>query len=186
MKRIVAIVGMPGSGKSEASEFFHEKGMSVLRFGSIVEEGIKEEGIERSAETEKYFREKIRKELGMAAVAIKMLPKIQEALEHTSTAIILDGLYSWEEYLYLQEHVENLFLLCLYARPSIRYERLAKRAVRSFTPEEAHKRDRDELSALNKGGPIAIADYLIKNETTKEDFRKNLEQFLDFIQHDTN
>lgn len=175
MKKIIAIVGMPGAGKSEAATFFHTKGMPVLRFGSVIEDGIKEEGLERTAETETYIRQKIRKELGMAAVAIKMLPKIQKALEGESHLVILDGLYGWEEYVFLQEKVKELTLLCIYASPKVRYGRLASRSVRSFTPEEARARDINELEKTNKGGPIALADYLIQNEGTKEAFVEKLE-----------
>lgn len=178
MKKIIAIVGMPGAGKSEAASFFHEKGMPVLRFGSVIEDGIKEEGLERTAETERYIREKIRKELGLAAVAIKILPKIQEALKGEVDTVILDGLYGWEEYVFLQEKVKELTLLCVYASPRVRYQRLHARAVRSFTSEEARARDINELEKTNKGGPIALADYLIVNEDSKEDFSEKLEAFL--------
>lgn len=165
--KIIAIVGMAGSGKSEVGEFFKQKGLPVLRFGSVIDEGLKEEGLPWSAENNTYYREKIRKELGMAAVAKKMLPKIEHALQ-TESMVILDGLYSWEEYTYLKEKFPQLQILCVYARPDIRYQRLSIRQDRSFLLKDAQERDRNEIENLNKGGPIAMANYLIKNETTKE------------------
>lgn len=175
MKPVIAIVGMTGAGKTGAANFFKEKGMTVLWFGSVIVERIENEGLLVNPQNETNYREKIRKELGMAAVAIKMLPKIKKALEEKKN-IVLDGLYSWEEYIYLRKEIPSLFLLCIYASPKIRYERLSIRKERNFTPEESRERDISELS-FNKGGPIAIADYLIKNETTKEDFQKELENF---------
>ncbi len=180
MNKIIAIVGMAGAGKTEAANFFKEKGMGVLRFGLVIDEGLKSEGLPWTPENNTYYREEIRKDLGMAAVAIKMLPKIERALKNNKK-IVLDGLYSWEEYLYLLDRMPSLFLLCIYARPPIRYERLANRKERQFTKEEARKRDIHELVALNKGGPIALANYLIKNETTIEDFYKELERFLKIV-----
>lgn len=176
MNKIIAIVGMAGAGKTEASAFFKEKGTSILRFGSVIDDGLKAEGLSWSPENNTYYREKIRKELGMAAVAIKMMPKIEVAIRKEDK-IVLDGLYSWEEYTYLKKRFENLFLLCIYASPSIRYNRLTSRKERTFTIKEARDRDIHELEALNKGGPIALADYLIKNETTREDLYKELEVF---------
>lgn len=175
MRQLIAIIGMPGAGKSEASAFFAEKGMTILRFGSVIDDGLKEENKTQTPESEKYYREKIRKELGMAGIAIKMLPKIENAIAQND--VILDGLYSWEEYILLKDKFPNLMLLCMYARPEIRYKRLATRKIRPFTLEEAKKRDKDEIEKLNKGGPIAIADYLIKNETTTEDLHEALEAF---------
>lgn len=176
MKPVIAIVGMAGAGKTRAATFFSEKGFEVFRFGLVIDDGLKEEGLEWTPENNTYYREKIRKDFGMAGVAIKMLPKIKEAIEKKKN-IVLDGLYSWEEYVYLKKEIPSLFLLCIYACPKIRYERLSIRKERTFTPEESRKRDISELN-LNKGDPIAIADYLIKNETTKEDFQKELEKFL--------
>src|SRR5207302_175068 len=85
------------------------------------------------------------------------------ALQHQKW-VIIDGLYSWEEYLYLKKEFPELVLLHIYANPSIRYDRLAKRKVRSFTREEAHIRDIREIERLHKGGPIAMANYVIENE----------------------
>lgn len=176
MRHIIAIVGMPGAGKSAAGNFFKNKGMQVLRFGSVIDDGLKDEGKEWSAENNQYYRQKIRLKLGMAGVAIKMLPKIEHAIKE-GHKIVLDGLYSWEEYMFLQKKLPNLFLLCVYARPEIRYERLSKRRERPFTREEARERDINEIERTNKGGPIAIADYLIANEESEEEFEKKLEEF---------
>src|SRR5258708_32023335 len=120
---VIAIVGMAGAGKTRAATFFSEKGYEVFRFCSVIYDGLKEEELPWTAEKNKYYREKIRKEMGMAAVAIKMLAKIKEALLQNKK-IVLDGLYSWEEYVFLKKEVPELFLLCIYASPKIRYERL--------------------------------------------------------------
>ena len=119
----------------------------------------------------------------MAAMAIKMLPKIKEALAQ-GKKLVLDGLYSWEEYILLEKEISDLVVLCIYSYPKLRFERLASRGERPFNPEEARERDINEVLTTNKGGPIAIADYLIKNEGTKEEFVKKLEFFLEQLQND--
>lgn len=178
MNRVIAIVGMPGAGKSEASNFFIKKGFERVYFGSVIVDGLVEEGLERTAENEAYYRKKIRDELGMNAVAIKLLPKIKQNISD-GKKVILDGLYSWEEYTFLKNEISNLYLLAIYARPTIRHQRLLERKERSFTEEEAEKRDADEIEKLNKGGPIAYSDYLIQNEGSKEEFYQKLEMFLE-------
>lgn len=183
MNKIIAIVGMPGAGKSEASSFFINKGFERVYFGSVIVDGLVEEKLERTAQNEAYYRKKIRKELGMNAVAIKLLPKIKEAIEKGSD-IILDGLYSWEEYTFLKKEIPNLYLLGIYAKPKLRHKRLSERKERSFTEEEAEKRDIDEIETTNKGGPIAYSDYLIKNEGTREEFFQELQNFLNEIEND--
>lgn len=173
---VVAIVGMPGAGKSLAAAFFKTKGIPVVRFGDEIEKGVRERGMEVSEKSERVVREKMRQELGMAAVAIKISQRIIEEAK-THQLIVLDGLYSWEEYVYLKQKFPKLLLLCIFAAPEVRYARLETRTVRPLARADAQSRDRSEIEHLHKGGPIARADYLIKNESTKEFFEGELEKF---------
>ena len=179
-RKIIAIVGMPGAGKSEAANFFKEKGFPVLRFGDQTDIGLKELSKELTEDNECWYREKLRKELGMAAYAIKIKPRIDKVIEKNET-VVLDGLYSWEEYIYLKKIFPELLLLCIYTQPFVRYQRLVKRNHRRRDLKEARGRDIAELENLNKGGPIAIADYLIKNERTLDDLKEKIEKFLSLI-----
>ena len=45
--RLIAIVGMTGSGKSEASVIFEKMGYQRIRFGDITDDILKEKGLER-------------------------------------------------------------------------------------------------------------------------------------------
>lgn len=175
--KLIAIVGMPGSGKSVAAEFFRSRGLPVLRFGDQTDIGLKELGKPLNEQNERWYRENIRRELGMAAMAIKIEPRIIEAAKDHDR-IVLDGLYSWEEYVYLKEKFTQLQLLCIWATPTMRYGRLSKRTVRPLTPSQARSRDIAEIEHLNKGGPIAIADYLIENNSDQASFFAKLEQFF--------
>lgn len=162
--KLIAIVGMPGAGKSLVADFFRKKGIPVLRFGDQTDIGLKELGLALTEKNERWYREHIRKELGMAAMAIKIEPRILAAAKDNAT-VVLDGLYSWEEYTYLVKKFPHIQLLCVWAPPEVRYERLSKRPIRPLTREEARERDIAEIENLNKGGPIAMADVLILNET---------------------
>jgi dephospho-CoA kinase len=163
-KNILAFVGMPGAGKTEASAYLGKKGIPTVRFGELTDEGLRQMGLPLNRENEKNFREKMRKDFGMGAYAIKAKPKIDELIKNNNV-IILDGLYSWEEYIYLKKEFDNLILINIYAEPAIRYQRLSKRPIRPLLISDAKSRDSAELEKLNKGGPIAIADFLIENNS---------------------
>lgn len=155
---------MSGAGKSEACAYLASKGFSVLRFGDETDRGLRLQGLSLKEENERAYRENLRKELGMAAYAIKIEPRIRQLLSTSKVeSIVLDGLYSWEEYVYLQPKFPQLKLVAVYTRPGLRYERLSKRAVRRLTSEQARQRDIAEIEKTHKAGPIAIADYLIDN-----------------------
>ena len=62
MNKIIAIVGMCGSGKSIATQLLEKKGWNKVYFGGLVYDKMNEEGIPITPETQKEYREKIRKE----------------------------------------------------------------------------------------------------------------------------
>lgn len=176
-KTLLAFVGMPGSGKSEAAAFLKGKGFATVRFGQVAEDGLREMNLPLTPENEQMYREKIRKEHGMAAFAIRSEEKIREHLE-IHEVVIIDGLYSWEEYTYLQGKFPGLHMIYVFVRPAVRYERLSRRPVRPLTPEQAQLRDFAEIERLNKSGPIAMADYIVENNGTLEEFHEKIDELL--------
>jgi dephospho-CoA kinase len=162
---------MPGSGKSEAARIFQKSGYSAVRFGDITDEEVRKRGLKLDEENERIVREDLREKHGMAAYAILNLPRIEAALE--KSAVVIDGLYSWEEYKYLKEKLGGrLNIVSVWAPPEVRYARLKGRAVRPLSPEQARARDYAEIEKVNKGGPIAMADYTIVNNGTLEALRQ--------------
>ena len=90
------------------------------------------------------------------------LPKIEAGLKEGN--VVLDGLYSWSEYKYLREKLgDRLVILAMVTGAGVRKARLANRPVRPLTAAEVDSRDHSEIENLEKGGPIAIADYYIDN-----------------------
>ena len=69
-------------------------------------------------------------------------------------------------------------LVAVWASPKTRYSRLTNRLNRKLTMEEAASRDRAEIENLNKGGPIAMADFTIINESSLADLKKEVERII--------
>src|SRR4030042_629473 len=165
--KVAAIVGMAGSGKSEAAARFEQNGFKRIRFGNITDEEVTRRGLPLNEENERTVREALRRENGMAAYAILNKPKIDAALKFSN--VVVDALYSWEEYLFLKECYGNdFFVIAVYSSPDTRYSRLTVRDKRGLTHEESSSRDKAEIENVNKGGPIAMADFTIVNESTME------------------
>lgn len=175
--KIVAIVGLTGSGKSEVAQLFEKHGFERVRFGDITDQEVRKRGLKLNEANERLVREDLRKYHGMEAYAILNLPRIEVARRKTS--VVVDGLYSWEEYKLLKSHFgEDFYIVAIWASPKTRYKRLAGRAVRPLTPGEAASRDAAEIENLNKGGPIAMADFTIANEAALPDLAPQVENIL--------
>ncbi len=175
-KSIIAIVGLAGSGKSGAADFFaKEKKLPVISFGKIINEYVDTNKLTHDEKTHKRLREEFRRKHGMEAMAVINKDKIKAALEKNSI-VIIDGLYSWEEYTYLKKNFPavKIYLLALFAEKQIRYDRISRRKYRSKVFGE--ERDINELVGANKGAAIAYADFLLKNNFSLEDLHDKLEQ----------
>ena len=175
MNKIIAIVGMCGSGKSVACEYYEKLGFKKIYFGGVTMEKVKEAGLEVNEKNERMIREKLRKEYGMGAYAIILLPRIEEYAKEGN--VILDGLYSWDELKILKEKFkDNLVVLSIVVNKEYRYKRLKEREIRPLSNIEAEERDISEIENLAKGGPIVFADYYILNNGNLEEYNKALEE----------
>ena len=175
--KVVAIVGMAGSGKTEVASAFEKNGFVRIRFGDVTDEEAKKRGLVLNEENERSIRELLRQEQGMSAYAELNLPRIAAALKHSD--VVIDGLYSWEEYTFLKNYYgENFYVVAVWASPKIRYARLSQRSERQLTQEEAASRDLAEIEKTNKGGPIAMADFTISNESSVANLRKEAERII--------
>jgi len=170
-------VGLTGSGKSEIASILEEEGYKKIRFGDITEKYLKKEGKEINETNEREMRERLREEHGMAAYAKLNFQKIKENLE-VGNKVVVDGLYSWEEYKVLKEEFPELFMIATQVSPKTRYSRLANRKIRPLTKEESSSRDFSEIENINKGGPISMADATIINECSKGDLKKEVNKAI--------
>ena len=175
--KVVSIVGMTGAGKSEVARVFEENGFIRIRFGDVTDEEIGKRGLELNEENERHIRELLRQQLGMSAYARLNLPRIDSALKYSD--VVIDGLYSWEEYTFLKTcYREDFYVVAVWASPRTRYARLTSRLNRRLTLEEAASRDGAEIENINKGGPIAMADFTIINESSIENLKKEAERII--------
>lgn len=177
MNKVIAVVGMCGSGKSVATDLFVSAGWVSVYFGGITLEAVKEKGLPITPDNERMVREELRSQFGQAAYAIKLLPSISSILEKSN--VIVDGLYTWSEYKYLKDQLKDrLEVLCIISDREMRYKRLANRPIRPLSAQEAVVRDYAEIENLEKGGPIAAADTYIVNNGTKEEFTEQIEKYI--------
>ena len=161
---VIAITGMSGSGKSLLANFFRQHSLPVIHGGQLIIDAMTARGIDITPESERKFREGIRAERGKAILAEMALPSISSALL-ASKHVIIDSLYSLSEYKTLKSAFGSDFLVIAVVAPKqIRHNRLGTRHERPLTRAEAEERDLAEVEEIEKGGPIALADYTIAND----------------------
>ena len=179
--KIIALVGLAGSGKSSAVEYLTEKGFPKIYFGGVIYKAMDEAGIEKTWDNQPQFREEIRRREGKDFVIKRVIKNIHDLINAGQNKIVLDGLYTWSEYKFLKHEFPGQVVVIAIVTPKyLRYQRMAKRIERPMQPHEVDQRDWSEIENLEKGGPIAIADYFIINDGSLE----QLHQKIDAATHD--
>ncbi|MBQ3430590.1 AAA family ATPase [Candidatus Saccharibacteria bacterium] len=179
--KILAVVGMSGSGKSVVVDYLTKRGIPKVYFGGMIYKEMERRGIERTpdGESEKKFREEIREKEGKDWVVKQVIEETKNLIKAGQKRIVLDGVYSWTEYKALkQEFPGEMVFLAIVVPKKLRYKRVGERPERPFNRNEIIERDRSEIENLEKGGPIAASDFYILNDGEVAKLYSDLDEIL--------
>lgn len=181
--KIVALVGLTGSGKSTAVKYLTDKGYPKVYFGGIVLDEVKKRGLELTQENEQPIREELREKEGKDFIANRIIKQIHDLVGAGQHRIVADGLYTWTEYKVLKKEFSNeLTVVAIVSPKHLRKRHMAQRPVRPLNSTEVDQRDWAEIENIEKGGPIAIADYYIHNNGDLDHFDKQIDTVLNDIE----
>jgi len=147
--KIIALVGLAGSGKSSAVEYLTKKGFPKIYFGGVIYKAMDEAGIEPTWDNQQKFREEIRQREGKDFVIRRVIKNIRDLINAGQNKIVLDGLYTWSEYKILKHEFPGQVVVIAIVTPKhLRYQRMAKRPERPMQPREVDQRDWSEIENL--------------------------------------
>jgi len=176
-KVLIGVAGMPGAGKATVEEIVRNMGYAVVVMGDEVRNESKRRGLEPTPENLGMVMLKLREEEGPSVVAERCIPKIEKAY---GNIIVVDGIRSPHEVEEFKRHFPRFTLIAIHASPETRFQRLFNRR-RSDDPkvwDTFTERDLRELS-VGLGDVIAMADYMIVNEGTKKQLKRQVRKVLE-------
>lgn len=180
--RVIATVGLPGSGKGEAAKVAEERGVPVVVMGDVIRAACRERGLD-PAEHHGRVARALREEEGPGAIAARTLPRVRDHLEADDADVVLvDGVRSDVEVDRFEEAFGDAFTLVSVEAPyGVRRERLAERGrdlVDGEDGEGLRERDERELS-FGMGTAMERADVVIENTESLAAFRERVQEVLD-------
>ncbi len=175
--KVVAFTGLPGAGKSEAVRVADEAGLNIVRMGDEVRAEVSARGLPLNDENLGRVANEMREREGMDVWAKRCLPKIEgRAME------IIDGIRNIEEVEVFRRSIDDFVIIAIHASPKTRYQRLMKRGREddSLSIDALEKRDERELG-WGIGNVVAMADIIITNEGSLDEFRKKVGRILNQV-----
>jgi len=175
--RILVTTGMPGSGKEEFLKICQARGAKIVRMGDMVREKAKEFGLEPSDASVGSLANEERKRYGMDIWAKRTIPFVG------GDFVVIDGTRGLDEIrAFKHAFGDALKTVAIHTSARTRFDRLMARSRpdQPTTRDEFDQRDRRELE-WGLGEAIALADYMIVNESTIQDLEGSVNTLLDRI-----
>jgi len=175
--KIIVTTGMPGAGKEEFLKICQARGAKVIRMGDVVRAKAKEFGLDSSDASVGTLANEERKRYGMDVWAKRTIPLVGGDL------VVIDGTRGPDEVrAFKRAFGEDLKVVAIHSSEKTRLDRLKGRG-RPDSPatlDEFETRERREL-AWGLGEVIACSDYMVVNEGTISDLKREVNALLDRI-----
>ena len=171
--KIIAFVGMPASGKSEASRTAVEMGIPVVNMGDVIRKEVLRRGLEPSDANTGMVATDLRKCEGMDAVAKRCISQIQET---GSKLLVVDGVRGIAALeCFRREFGKKFVLVAIYAPLDTRFDRVQNRGRSDDMDNIDGLRNRDERElGWGMGDAIIASNAEIENDSTLEVFKEKV------------
>lgn len=175
-KLIVAVAGMPGSGKSIVVSVASQNGYQVVVMGDEIRKEAMKRNVTPTNESIGRLMLELRRIEGEEAIAKRCIPTIKNT---NGMKVIIDGIRSLSEVEEFKKEFNKLALIAIHSSPEARFMRLHDRQ-RSYDPRSwdiFRERDLRELS-VGLGNAIAMAEHLIVNEGKIDSVKNQIKEAL--------
>jgi dephospho-CoA kinase len=180
--KIVAICGMPGSGKGEISKFAIEHEIPVLSMGDMVRAESENRGLEETPGNIGLVAVSLRQQFGEQVLADRLVPFVETLSQTFVPIIMIEGIRGTAEATAFQNKWgENFTILAIKSDEEKRWQRIRLRG-------RGEDGSRDDFVIRNlrekKWGLedlITQADYEITNNSSLNELKQEFQTWLNSI-----
>lgn len=186
---ILGLSGFAASGKTEIANYLKEKySFTILEFSQVIEEEAKRMGLMKnnlSLEEKKRVLSEvgaiIRKKYNDEAIFAKFL--VKKIMEENTERVVVTGFRSrYEVEVFKDAFKENFYLVWVETDVRLRYERRKLQDPNfNLSFEEFLERDENDSKRLGLDKIKDMANFFIENNSTLDDLKKKVDDFIDKI-----
>ena len=173
MGKVVAVCGMPGSGKGEFAAVLELQGVPVLSMGDMVRAEVKRQNLAESPGIFGEIAAQLRAEHGEDVLAVRLADAVDELLE-SHPIVLIEGMRGTAELIVFSQRWSEAFAsVAVEASPDVRFTRIQNRG-RSEDGDRASFEVRDSREiGWGLDQIILEADHHIDNNLDLATFQEN-------------
>ena len=179
MARVVAVCGMPGSGKGEFAQVLTENKIPVLSMGDMVRAEVRRLELEESPGIFGEIAAQLRALHGEDVLAVRLADAVDTHLESNSLVLIEGMRGTAERIVFENRWGENFFSVAVVASPDVRFTRIQNRGrsedggLNAFELRDARERGwgLEEI--------IEESNFIIDNNVELDTFRNSCHAWLE-------
>lgn len=176
---IIASVGMPGSGKGEATNIAEENGFDVVVMGDVVKTVMRDHGLDPETDSVGKFCNDMRVEHGMDIMAQFTADVVRDM---DASRVFIDGIRGWAEAEYLMDEFgDNFYLISIEAPFDVRFDRIKERGrvddSEIETRDDLRERDHRE-KGWGMDEALENADVTVQNTGSLDEFQQMIEYVI--------
>lgn len=181
MSLVLAVCGMPGSGKGEFASVFIDQKIPVLSMGDMIRAEVAHRGLEESPNIFGEIASELRAEFGDDVLAVRLADKI-DSMREENDVILIEGLRGVAEREIFQSRWNESFkVIAIHADKELRFQRIMKRN----RSEDGDRETFEIRDSREKGWGleqlISEADYSIQNRDPLSAFYQDTRELLSEI-----
>lgn len=178
-KTVVAVTGLPGSGKSTFLRVAKELGYHLIVMGDFVREEAARRNLPPTAVNMGELMFQMRKERGEDFIAQLTVEKAEKM---KTDFIVIDGVRNPEEVEKFKKTFKNFYLIAIDSTAELRFKRIRRR----FRSDDSTDRDKFEEREARElkvgvGRAMALANLIIDNNSSLGEFKAKVKNVLEEI-----
>jgi dephospho-CoA kinase len=174
--RLIGLTGTNGSGKGEAAAYFERKGYAYFSLSDLIRKELQKSDAAVTRDNLIKRGNELRERSGPDILARLVMKEVKGKA-------VIDSIRNPSEVEYLRKQ-KGFILLAIDAPVELRYERVKKRGRQesASTLDEFIKKEKEEMTESLRGQQLhscmAMADLIIVNDGSLDDFHHKLEEWL--------
>jgi dephospho-CoA kinase len=181
MTRVVAVCGMPGSGKGEFAALLEAAGIPVVSMGDMIRAEVRLRGLDEAPHVFGEVAADLRAKHGEDVLAVRLCDRVDELLDHHAL-VLIEGLRGTaEDAVFSARWAEDYRTVAIVADADLRFERIQHRGRSEDGDREAFETRNQRELGWGLDVVMAEADDVLSNQADLQAFQTQCGAWLNQV-----